>query len=177
MVNGTLRKLLIVGAGGHGHVVSEVAVATGEYEAIDFADDNSSEAVGKIADLGTLHELYGCAFVGIGNNRLRGELIHKLEKIGYEIPVLIHPTAYVSKSAKIEKGTVIEPKALVNANSNVGVGCIVSVGAIIDHDVKLGDFVHANAGSIVKAGGKIESFRKLEAGEIVLGYEAARVKH
>ncbi len=171
-----MRKLLIVGAGGHGRVVAEVAEATGEYEVIDFVDDNSPETVGRITDLEILHERYDCAFVGIGNNRLRGELIHKLEEVGYEIPILIHPTAYVSKSAKIEKGTVVEPMALVNANTHVGVGCIVSVGAIIDHDVELGDFAHANAGSAVKAGGKVESFRKLEAGEVVLGYKAARVK-
>lgn len=82
----------------------------------------------------------------------------------------------MSKSAKIEKGTVVEPKALVNVNTHVGVGCIVSVGAIIDHDVEIVDFAHANAGSVVKAGGKVESFRKLEAGEVVLGYEAVRAR-
>lgn len=171
-----MKRLLIVGGGGHGKVVKEVAEAIGKYDGIDFADDNSPDAVGKISDLEELRKHYDSAFVGIGNNHLRGELIHKLEEIGYKIPVLIHPTAYVSKSARIEKGTVVEPKALVNANTYVGEGCIISVGAIIDHDVELGECVHANAGSIVKAGATVESERKLEAGEVVLGYETAIVR-
>lgn len=169
-------NLLIVGAGGHGKVVKKVAEAVGIYGKIDFVDDHSPDAVGKIGDLEVLHEHYDFAFVGIGNNRLRGELMHKLEDIGYEIPVLIHPTAYVSRSAAIEKGTVVEPKALVNANSHVGAGCIISVGAIVDHDVVLGECVHANAGAIVKAGAIVEGERKLEAGEVVLGYKEAIVK-
>ncbi len=165
-----MKKILIIGAGGHGKVVAEVAEATGKYGVIDFVDDNCQDVIGKTSDLAVLHENYDSAFVGIGNNSLRSVLICKLEEIGYEVPVLIHPTAYVSKSAKIKKGTVVEPKALVNANSRIGVGCIISVGAIIDHDVELGDYVHANAGSIVKAGATVESERKLEAGEVVPGH-------
>ncbi len=162
--------LLILGAGGHGKVVKEVAEATGQYKNIDFVDDNSLDAVGKVDDLEALHGRYDSAFVGIGNNRLRNELLHKLETIGYEIPVLIHPTAYMSRSATIGKGTIVEPMAIVNANTQVGIGCIISVGAVVDHDVVLGNCVHVNAGAIVKAGGRVESKRKLEAGEMVLGY-------
>lgn len=168
--------LLILGAGGHGKVVKEVVEATGEYEKIDFVDDHSDIAVGKISDLERLHEIYDSAFVGIGDNHLRNKLIHKLETIGYEVPVLIHPTAYVSKNCHIEKGTIVEPMAIVNTNTQVGVGCIISVGAVVDHDVILGNCVHVNAGAIVKAGGKVESERKLEAGEMVLGYREAVVK-
>ena len=170
-----MKKLLIIGAGGHGRVVAEIAEATGLYEIIDFVDDNSPNAVGRITALENLYKEYDSAFVGIGDNHLRFELIHKLEAIGYEVPVLIHPTAYVSKSATIEKGTVLEPKAVVNTNTYIGLGCIISVGAIVDHDVKIGTCCHINAGAVVKAGGEIEDFRKLEAGEVVLGYASARV--
>ncbi len=170
-----MKNLLIIGAGGHGKVVKEVAEATNEYNKIDFLDDNSEEAVGKINELSKFQSDYNDVFVGIGNNSFRLKCIEEAEKLGYEIPILIHPTAYVSKSAFIGSGTVIEPKALVNANTQVGEGCIISVGAIIDHDVVLENGVHANAGSIVKAGAKVSALTKLEAGEVVLGYESARV--
>ncbi len=167
-----MKNLLIIGAGGHGKVVKEVAEATSLYEKINFLDDNSDEAIGKIEDLWNLREQYECAFVGIGNNLFRLRTIEKLKKAGYEIPKLIDPTAYVSKSAVIGEGTVVEPMALVNANTKVGTGCIISVGAIVDHDVVLEDGVHANAGSIVKAGATVKKFTKLEAGQVVLGYGA-----
>lgn len=173
---GEIMKLLILGAGGHGKVVKEIAEAifnedgSAKYEKISFLDDNSPEAIGKLSDIEILLNEYPCAFVGIGNNAVRKAYIQKLEALGYEIPVLIHPTAYVSKSAKIEKGSVIEPKAIVNANSHIDVGCIISVGAIVDHDVEVGTCCHVNAGAICKAGSVIETERKLQAGEVVLGY-------
>lgn len=162
-------NLLIIGAGGHGKVVAEVAEACG-YENIAFLDDNSPEAIGKISDMIFYRERFSNAFVGIGNNQFRNETINKVIEIGYHIPVLIHPTAYVSKSAAVSEGTIVEPLAIVNANTVVGTGCIVSVGSIVDHDTMLEACVHVNAGAVVKAGAHVEKNRKLEAGEVVLGY-------
>lgn len=170
-----MKSLLIIGAGGHGKVVAEVAEEIG-YEQIDFIDDNNPEAIGKISELEKYKNQYSNAFVGIGNNELRGRLIEKLQDCGYTVPILVHPSAYVSRTAKIDTGTVIEPKAIINTNSHISTGCIISVGAIVDHNVEIGDCCHVNAGAIVKAGGKVESYRKLGAGEVVLGYESAIVR-
>lgn len=163
-------NLLIIGAGGHGKVVKEVAEALAIYDKIDFVDDNAEVAIGKTEDLPHLRVDYEAAFVGIGNNKLRQEILAKLQTYGYHIPVLIHPTAYISPSAKISYGTVVEPKAIVNANSIVNSGCIISVGAIVDHDVVLESCVHVNAGAICKAGSTVVENVKLEAGQVVKGY-------
>jgi len=168
-----MKKILIIGAGGHGKVIKEIAEDVG-YQKIDFIDDNNLKAIGKISDLEKFLE-YQEAFVGIGNNRLRAKLIEKAQSIGFKIPVLIHPTAYVSKTAIIEKGTVIEPKAIINTEVRIAQGCIISVGAIVDHNVELEECVHINAGAIVKAGGRVSKYEKLEAGEVRLGYPSAIV--
>ncbi len=165
-------NLLILGAGGHGKVVAEVAADCG-YETVAFLDDNYSEAIGKIDDMNKFLNKFEYAFVGIGNNKLRGKLLEKIEQAGYQIPVLIHPTAYVSKTATIGKGTIVEPKAIVNANTVVESGCIISIGSIVDHDVVIGECCHINSGAIVKAGAMVEEFVKLEAGEVRMGYQQA----
>ena len=169
------KKLLILGAGGHGQVVAEVAEACG-YTEIAFLDDNSDQAIGKISDIDQFAGSFADAFVGIGNNKFRSELIEKLKKYGFGVPVLIHPTAYVSKTARIEEGTVVEPNDIVNTHSVIGAGSIISIGSIVDHDVIVGRCCHVNSGAIIKAGAKIDNFQKLEAGEVVLGYETAVVK-
>lgn len=163
------KSLLIIGAGGHGKVVKEIAEALG-YTKIAFLDDNSTEAIGRIADSKDFVDEYQEAFVGIGNNKFRGELLARLEQEGFTIPVFIHPTAYVSKSAVIGKGTVVEPMAIVNANSKIGIGCIVSVGSIVDHDAVLEDCVHVNAGAICKAGSFVVKETRIDAGQIVQGF-------
>lgn len=161
-----MGNLLIVGAGGHGKVVKEIAQAIGIYEKIDFVDDNSLEAIGKTEDLQELRKQYESAFVGIGDNNLRKVYFNILGEIGYAIPTLIHPTAYISKSAQISCGTVVEPKAIINAGVSIGMGGIVSVGAIVDHDVLIGDFVHVNAGAVCKAGSIVLAEMKIDAGQI-----------
>lgn len=168
-----MKSLLIIGAGGHGQVVCEIAQSLG-YEKIDFLDDNYDGAIGKIDDIEKFLE-YENAFCGIGNNQFRGAIIERLLKAGYSLPVLIHPTAYVSVSAVIDIGTVVEPKAIVNAHSVIKKGSIISVGSIVDHDVVIGKCAHINSGSIVKAGGSVDDYEKLEAGEVRLGYSSAVV--
>lgn len=169
------RALMIIGAGGHGKVVKEVAESILDengnniYTNISFLDDKAPEAIGKIAEMADYCKEYDM-FVGIGNNQFRKELLKNLEMLNSHIPVLIHPTAYISPSAKIEKGTIIEPKALINANSLIKSGCIISVGAIVDHDVLVNECCHVNAGAICKAGSNVKDCRKLEAGEVVKGY-------
>ena len=176
------KRLLVLGAGGHGKVVREVALSLlnidGKpvYESVDFLDDNSENAIGKIADLEKYRAQYSDVFCGIGNNTVRKQLLNQAEHLGFNVPVLIHASAYISPSAVIEAGTVVEPKAIINANTVIHRGCIISVGAIVDHDVIVNEFVHVNAGAIVKAGARVESIRKLEAGEIVLGYGTAQYK-
>lgn len=122
-----MKCLLIIGADGHGKVVAEVAENIG-YEKIAFLDDNTPEAIRKVYKLEILKDQYCDAFVGSGNNKLRDELIQKFQNCGYTVPVLIHPSAYISRMAKIDIGTVVEPKAIVNVNSHISTACIISVG-------------------------------------------------
>lgn len=169
------KKLLILGAGGHGKVVKEVALSLQEhgkpmYTTVDFLDDQLEIAVGKISELEVIGTRYDEIFCGIGNNAVRKNLLQRIQSMNKTIPVLTHPTAYISPTAVIKDGTIVEPKAIVNAGSIVDEGCIISVGAIVDHDVHVEEYCHVNAGAICKAGSHIESSRKLEAGEIVKGY-------
>lgn len=162
-------KLLIVGAGGHGQVVSEIARELG-YDHIEFLDDNYKDAIGGLSDIEKYASEFEFAFVAIGKNKNRSDLIEILVKHGYKIPVLIHPTAYVSKSATLGAGTVVAPMAVVNANTTIGVGGIISAAAVVDHNVVIGEFAHIDAGVIVKSGGAVASFTKIDAGQVVPGY-------
>ncbi|GAA0768018.1 hypothetical protein GCM10008908_07770 [Clostridium subterminale] len=108
------RNLIILGAGGHGHVVKEVAEAMGIFDKIDFLDDNpnSGEAIGLCSDSEKFVEEYTYAIPAFGNNKLRMVWIEKLEKNKFEIPTLIHPTAYISPSAIVSSGSVVAAKAV-----------------------------------------------------------------
>lgn len=156
-----MKSLLIIGAGGHGTVVEEIAKSTMEYEKIDFLDDNSDKAIGKIESMSNFVTEYDDLVCSIGNNKFRKSVLEKAEKFGFNIPTIVHPTAYVSCSARIGKGSIIEPKSIVNSNSVIGQGCIISVGAIVDHNVEVKNYAHVNAGVVCLTGTVVEEFTKI----------------
>ena len=164
-----MSTLLILGAGGHGRVVAEVAASLG-YE-VSFLDDKSGQnVVGSIDEVEEIKDRFDAFFVGIGNNNLRRVLQDRLYGLGVSIATLISPSAIVSPSMVIGAGTVVEPGAIINTGVQIGQGCIVSAGSIIDHDSVLGDFCHVNTGAICMSGAQVEPEQKVEAGDVVHGF-------
>ena len=163
------RNLIILGSGGHGHVVKEISEAMGIFNKIDFLDDNpnSIEAIGLCEDNKKFIEEYSYAIPAFGNNKLRMEWIEKLENNSFKIPTLIHPTAYISPSAIVHSGSVVAAKAVVNTNAKVEKGCIISIGSIIDHDAVINIGCHVDCGAIVKSYCIIASFLKINSGEVI----------
>ena len=154
-----MKKLLIIGAGGHGQVLAEVAMACG-YDRVDFLDDRNPCAVGTPDRAEALAGRYDGVIVSIGNNDLRRAFIQRLQAVHAPIATLVHPRAFVAPSASLGEGSVVLPGAVVNTRARVGKGCILSIGALVDHDARIDDFSHINAGAIVaageRAGGKID---------------------
>lgn len=159
-------NLLILGAGGHGNVVRETALTDKRFGDISFLDDVSANAVGTISEYKKMRKYYPAAFVGIGNNQLRMQLIEMLREADYDIVTLIHPLAYVSPSAGISKGTIVEPYAIINTNSSIGSGCIISVGSIVEHDSRIGNCCHINSGAIVRPASVLPDLTRVDSGVV-----------
>lgn len=156
-----MAKLLILGAGGHGKVVSEIAQLMKQWEEIAFLDDREdiSEVlgipiVGKLADLSALRSEYEYAFVAIGSNTARLKWTEKLSHHDFKIPTLIHPSSTVSAKSFIEEGTVIMAGAVINPDTKIGRSCIINTASTIDHDCILQEGVHTSPG--VHLGGTVK---------------------
>ena len=169
------RSLLILGAGGHGKVVLDVAESMKCYETIHFLDDGKEigeevlghKVVGKILECHLYSSSYTDAIVALGNNEVRLELTRKLKELDYHIPILVHPTSVVSQYANIKEGTVIMPHAVVNADSRIGMACIINTDAVIEHDCMVGDGVHIAYRAVLGGGAKVGNEVLVDIGEIV----------
>ena len=162
------RKLLILGAGQYGHVLKEVAEATGQYSQIAFLDDTPVEGViGKLSEYERFADCYTDAIVAIGNPEVR---MRWLEELGenFIIPVIIHPTAYVSPSANVGVGSIVEPLAVIHTEVIIGRGCIISAGSIINHNCVVAEGVHCDVGCVIPARSQIEPMKKIVQGELPL---------
>jgi len=162
-------RLIILGAGGYGRTVADVAAQTGQFSEICFLDDNSQaqDVLGKCGDFQRYTDGRTEFYPAFGNNEGRVKWLDLLMEAGCTVPVIVHPTAYVSPTAKIAAGTAVLPKALVNTGCEVKRGCIVNCGAIVDHGCVLEEGVHICLGAIVKAENRIPRCMKIEAGEVI----------
>jgi sugar O-acyltransferase (sialic acid O-acetyltransferase NeuD family) len=149
-----MANLLILGAGGHGKVVSEIARLTNQWERIAFLDDRedlievvSIPVIGKIHDFLLLRDQYSYAFVAIGNCQIRMKWLAQLTEAGYLLPTLIHPFSSISQSCRPGDGTVVMPGVVINANTSIGRGCILNTSSSIDHDCIISDGVHVAPGA------------------------------
>lgn len=161
----TMKKLIILGAGGYGQTIADVAEQLG-YETA-FLDDNSSLAKGACGEFMRFMDADVLFYPAFGNNERRVEWFGKLAEAGCKAPTLIHPTAYVSAKAIIETGTVILPGAIVNTGCVVRQGCIINCGAIVDHGCALEEGVHVCLGAVVKAENHLPRCMKVEAGKAI----------
>ena len=143
-----MKKLIIVGASGHGKVVADIALLNG-YEEIVFIDGNpdvkTCAGFPVVGDESVVSEIDGDLFVAIGNNATRKRIMEKFSDRSFS--VLIHPTAVIARDAQIGKGTVVAAGVVVNPNVKIGRGCIVNTSSSIDHDCVVGDYVHIAVGA------------------------------
>jgi len=105
--------------------------------------------IGKDAEAKRFLADYPEAFVAIGDNRLRLDLMATLERIGFRLPTIAHPMSWVSPSARVGPGSVLVAGSVVNADATLGRGCIVNTGATVDHDCSIGDGAHISPGAHV----------------------------
>ena len=163
-----MKNLLILGAGQYGCVVRETAEAMGCFEKIAFLDDNSPLAMGKLAAYEGFAREYGCAFVAMGNPALRIQWLEKLELAGYELPVLIHPRAYVSPSAILGKAVIVEPMAVVNAQAVVETGGLLCAGSVVNHNAYVMPVCQIDCNAVVAANATVPEGTKVPGGTVFI---------
>lgn len=162
-------NLLIIGAGQFGRMTQEIAESAGNFGKIDFLDDKSELAVGKLSDCERLVGEYASAVVAVGAPTFRAEWLVRLEAAGFELPAIVSPDAYVAPSARLGAGVIVEPSATIQSRASVGRGTIVSSGAVLRHDAVVGEYCHCDCNSVVASGASVPSATKVEIGEIFRG--------
>lgn len=144
------RRLIILGASGHGKVAADIAIRSG-YEEILFLDDNpeARECLGwpVVGCVSEAEGYQGDFFVAIGNPTVRERIQNKLEGQGKHLALLIHPSAILGIGVTIGKGSILMAGVVVNPCAEIGKGCILNTAASVDHDCKVGDYVHVSVGA------------------------------
>lgn len=170
-----MRRLIVVGAGGHGRSVAEAALASGEFELAGFLDDAfpslkkvwDFSVLGTTADISRSREFGEAAIVGIGNNDLREAIFAQLLAAGFELATVLHPKAVVSPSAGLGVGCTIMAGAIIGTEAQLGKGVIVNCGAVVDHHCLIEDFGHLGVHAAMAGGSLLGRGAWMQAGSAV----------
>lgn len=132
----------LYGASGHGKVVAEILRSNG-IDDLCFLDD----AIKSEPSLLSIPILTSSEFkpneiliLTIGDNSIRKLLANKMQMANFGNA--FHPSAIISKTAEIGKGTVIMPNCVINSSSSIGNHVIINTAANIDHDCIIEDYAH-----------------------------------
>lgn len=160
-----MDKIILIGAGGHARACIDVIEQEGQFRIAGLVEKDESTTENNIGypvigvddDLETLRQKYTYALVTVGQIKspeTRIKIYKMLKALEYQLPVVISPSAYVSKHAEICESTIIMHGAIVNASARIGTNCIINNKALIEHDAKIGDHCHIATGAIVN--GEVE---------------------
>ena len=158
-----MKSILLIGGGGHCQSCIDVIELEGKYKIIGIVEKKDFsrksilgfEVLGDDKDLPQLYKKCPNALITVGqikNAKKRLELFERTQKLGFVLPTIISPLAYVSKYASLGIGTSVMHNALVNAGAKIGNNCILNTKSLVEHDAIVEDHCHISTGSIVNGG-------------------------
>lgn len=192
-----MKRVVIIGAGGHGREVSELMRhQTGAGDTVlGFVDDDPQTHNRTLCGLPVLgdwswfehadrSELFVICAIGLPH--VREQLVRRAVADGLRFTNAISPLAYVSPDASIGKGVMIFPNTFVSAGSVVADHAIVNVCASVSHNthvsrygtlnpavhlaghVTIGEGSYLGIGSSVITGVSIGEWSTIGAGAVVI---------
>jgi sugar O-acyltransferase (sialic acid O-acetyltransferase NeuD family) len=197
-----MKKIVILGTGGNCVDILDTILDINDkqnktvYQCIGFLDDNpekwklSFQGVNVLGPLQKAKELNDCFFVfGIGstsNYWKRKEIFKKLQINEKNFETIIHPSASVSRFARIGTGSIIFQNVTITSNANIGKFVYVLPNSVISHDTLISDFTciaggvcisgnvqvgegcYIGSNSTIKDGVKIEDACLIGMGSVVI---------
>lgn len=173
------RRIVIVGAGGHGREVLDairaVDAVAPTFEFVGFLAEGWADhdeltrldaaLLGGYEGLGELDAGY---VVAIGDGAVRRQIDAIASEAGREALVVVHPGATVGSDVAIDEGCYIGPGARIMTNASLGRHVHVNANAVVSHDAVLGDFVTLSPGVLVNGRASVERDAFLGSGAVVL---------
>lgn len=144
------KKIALIGAGGHCKVVIDLIEELNQYEIIGIYDDNKEgffEKIKIIGKLDTIDKKIENFFICIGNDNIRKKIYEKFNYLHY--PILLHPSAIISKKTKLSNGTLVCAGAVVQTGVIINKQCIINTSCTIDHESYIDDFSNVSPNAVI----------------------------
>jgi sugar O-acyltransferase (sialic acid O-acetyltransferase NeuD family) len=170
------NQLVLIGAGGHGRVVLDVAREAG-FDVAAVVDPRLAELV-EVMGLRVLairdEDVVGLGFGGwlngLGANPDTSPRRALAERIGplMAMPAIIHPRAVVSGRAAVADGAQIMAGAVVQGGASIGWDAVINTGSLVDHDCSIGPHGFIGPGAVLSGAVVVGESSFVGTGAVIL---------
>jgi len=148
-----MKEIIIVGSGGHGAELDDYIQYNNKQSGVEgikirgYLDDNpdnyssysfSAPLIGGVKDHKVKKDVH--YLIGIANLQFRQKFVEQYLNDGASFISLVHASAYISNSCKLETGVVIGPNVNLGPNTMIGDYSMINSRCSIGHDTKIGKF-------------------------------------
>jgi len=175
-----VKKIIILGAGGHGRVLLDL-MENLRLNFVGFVDEDPS-LKGKticghkvLGDENYLTNNFRPSEIilvnGIGttdSTRKREKLFVKMKNLGFHFQTLIHPFSFVSPRAQLAEGVQIMAGAVIQIGSSLGENVIVNTKASLDHDCQIAANCHIAPGATLSGNVTIQKNVHIGTGATII---------
>jgi sugar O-acyltransferase (sialic acid O-acetyltransferase NeuD family) len=162
--NAMPESILLFGAGGHARSVIGVMLAEGRWKLAGLLDDGPAalsrrvlgyEIIGNREHLVGLREQgISAGLAAIGSNSARGEIAQVMEKAGFALISIVHPSACLMADAVVGPGSFIHAMSVIGPECRIGRNAIIQPFTSLGHESRVGDCVQFSPG--VHIGGNVK---------------------
>jgi sugar O-acyltransferase (sialic acid O-acetyltransferase NeuD family) len=155
-----MKDIILLGGGGHCKAVIDVIEQEGQFNIIGVIDKTELlgknilgyQIIGDDSELINLSKSCENAFITVGQIRSpssRINLFDRLLQLGFKLPVIISPRAYVSQHAIIGMGSIIMHDAIINAGATIGDNCIINTRSLVEHGSYIKNHCHISTNAVI----------------------------
>jgi len=165
-----MKKIAIVGCGGHARVILSEILKSNKYHVIGFIDEEKDigtliekidgvtyEVIANLSNASFLSNDDTHVIIGIGTNFTRMNVKEEIIKIHRNIKwgTVISEDSVINGNVHIGEGSVILSGSIINNGTIIGEHCIIGTNVSVDHDNTTEDFVSLGPRSVTAGNVKI----------------------
>ena len=158
-----MKDIILIGGGGHCKSVIDIIEQEGRFNIIGIIDKPELlgtnvlkyQIIGNDSELHILVKRCNNALITVGQISSplpRIKLFDTVLKLGFILPSIVSPRAYVSQYASIGMGSIIMHDAIVNSSAKIGDNCIINTKSIVEHDSSIGNHCHISTNTVINGG-------------------------
>lgn len=175
-----MKDIIIYGSGGMAREVVELIEDINSVEPcwiirgyIDDDAEKKGEVIHGHCILGACDVLRqltqpACVVIAVGDPIAKKRIYEKIKSYAIMFPILIHPSAKVSKSAIIGEGSIIGIDCIISTDVQLGSHVFLNMRTVVGHDAVIRDFCSCLVNCVIAGGVQMMECSLLGSGSIVM---------